>query len=200
MNMAGTTLIKSILKSQLNKTSVLFVRQTSNATQAYRPIQRSKFATIIKGIQPFDRVNITNQSPDFKPALQCMPKNGMSYDSSNKVHQTIHNLIGNTKKRVFVFMKGTPSEPSCRYSAVVVQILDAHGVDYDSCDVLSNAEIRQELKSYSDWPTIPQVYMDGSFIGGCDILLQMYQSGELKQLFGDGTSPNSSDSQDKTQK
>lgn len=107
----------------------------------------------------------------------------MAYDASNKVHNQIHNLISENKKRVFVFMKGAPKEPLCRYSGVVVQILDAYGVEFDSCDVLSNEQIRQEIKSYSDWPTIPQVYMDGKFIGGCDILLQMHQSGELQKMF-----------------
>ena len=116
----------------------------------------------------------------------------MSYDNSNKVHNKIHSLIEQSKKPVFVFMKGVPSQPSCRYSGVVVQILDAYGVEFDSCDVLEDDEIRKEIKTYSDWPTIPQVFKDGSFIGGCDILLQMHQSGELKQLFGE--TPKSTDS------
>lgn len=106
----------------------------------------------------------------------------MPYDSSNKVHNKIHDLITKNKKNVFVFMKGDPGEPLCRYSGVVVQILDAYGIEYDSCNVLEDADIRQEIKAYSDWPTIPQVYVNGSFVGGCDILLQMHQSGEIKQL------------------
>lgn len=117
------------------------------------------------------------------PLLTITTNRQMSYDSSNKVHKKINDLITNSKKRVFLFMKGVPKEPSCRYSGLVIQILDAYGVDYDSFDVLENSDVRQELKSYSDWPTIPQVFVDGSFVGGCDILLQMHQSGELKDLF-----------------
>lgn len=107
----------------------------------------------------------------------------MAYDASNKVHNKIHELVTKSDKPVFLFMKGIPSQPSCRYSGIVVQILDAYGVKYDSCDVLDNEDIRTEIKTYSDWPTIPQVYKDGTFIGGCDILLQMHQSGELQKLF-----------------
>lgn len=106
----------------------------------------------------------------------------MAYDNSNATHNRINELITKSKKPVFVFMKGVPSEPLCRYSGVVVQVLDAYGFDYDSCDVLKDDQIRQELKTYTDWPTIPQVFFDGSFIGGCDILLQMHQNGELKEL------------------
>ena len=102
--------------------------------------------------------------------------------ASTQAHERIKAMIEASNKRVFVFMKGVPKEPLCGYSGAVVKILDAYGVDYDSCDVLKDNEIRQEIKTYSDWPTIPQVYLDGSFVGGCDILLQMHQNGELKQL------------------
>lgn len=112
-------------------------------------------------------------------------KRGMAYDSSNEVHKKIHNLIANSPKKTFVFMKGVPKEPLCRYSGMVVQILDAYGVDYDSYDVLEDEEVRKGIKSYSDWPTIPQVFNKGSLMGGCDILLQMHQSGELKDLWGE---------------
>lgn len=79
-------------------------------------------------------------------------------------------------------MKGVPSEPACGYSNAVVQILNAYGVDYDSFNVLSDEGVRQEVKTYSNWPTIPQVYVDGSFVGGCDILIQMHQNNELESL------------------
>ena len=95
----------------------------------------------------------------------------------------IDKMISGSQKRVFVFMKGVPEQPQCGYSNAVVQILDAYGVDYDSCDVLADQEIRQEIKTYSNWPTIPQVYVDKSFVGGCDILIQMHQNNELESLF-----------------
>lgn len=106
----------------------------------------------------------------------------MAYDSSNKTHKQIHELVSSDPNGVFVFMKGTPKEPQCGYSGMVVQILDAYGINFNSCNVLENEEIRKEIKNYSDWPTIPQVYVKGSFVGGCDILLQMHQNGEIKQL------------------
>lgn len=121
-----------------------------------------------------------------------MSRAQMSYDQSNQVHNRIHKLITTSNKRVFLFMKGEPKEPRCQFSGVAVQVLDAYGVDFDSFDVLEDDDVRKEVKSYSDWPTIPQVYLDGSFIGGCDILLQMHSSGELKSLFGETGGKNSS--------
>jgi monothiol glutaredoxin len=85
--------------------------------------------------------------------------------------------------KVFLFMKGTPTFPQCGFSATVVSILDHVGVDYGSANVLEDAELRQGIKDFSDWPTIPQLYVGGEFVGGCDILKEMYTSGELKQLF-----------------
>ncbi|XP_071537304.1 uncharacterized monothiol glutaredoxin ycf64-like [Panulirus ornatus] len=86
-------------------------------------------------------------------------------------------LVGNSK--VVVFMKGTPDMPRCGFSNAVVQILRMHGVEYNAHNVLADESVRQGIKEYSEWPTIPQVFIDGEFIGGCDILLQMHQSGEL---------------------
>ncbi|XP_026558100.1 glutaredoxin-related protein 5, mitochondrial [Pseudonaja textilis] len=81
---------------------------------------------------------------------------------------------------VVVFMKGSPAQPQCGFSNAVVQILRLHGVnDYRAYDVLQDPDLRQGIKNYSNWPTIPQVYLNGEFVGGCDILLQMHQSGDL---------------------
>ncbi|XP_062986830.1 glutaredoxin-related protein 5, mitochondrial [Elgaria multicarinata webbii] len=81
---------------------------------------------------------------------------------------------------VVVFMKGSPAQPQCGFSNAVVQILRLHGVnDYRAYDVLQDSDLRQGIKNYSNWPTIPQVYLNGEFVGGCDILLQMHQSGDL---------------------
>uniref|UniRef100_A0A336MT43 Glutaredoxin-related protein 5, mitochondrial n=1 Tax=Culicoides sonorensis TaxID=179676 RepID=A0A336MT43_CULSO len=81
--------------------------------------------------------------------------------------------------KVVVFMKGTPEEPRCGFSNAVVQILRMHGVTYDSHNVLENEDIRNGIKTYSNWPTIPQVFINGEFVGGCDILVSMHQNGEL---------------------
>ena len=82
---------------------------------------------------------------------------------------------------VFVFMKGSKLMPQCGFSNNVVQILNAMAVPFETFDVLSDMEIRQGIKEFSDWPTIPQVYLNGEFIGGSDILIEMYNSGELKE-------------------
>jgi monothiol glutaredoxin len=86
---------------------------------------------------------------------------------------------------VVLFMKGVPDKPGCGFSATVVQILDHLGVDFGAVNVLQSDALRQGIKAYSDWPTIPQLYVKGEFIGGCDIVREMYQSGELKTLLGD---------------
>ena len=82
---------------------------------------------------------------------------------------------------IFVFMKGNKLMPQCGFSNNVVQILNAMAVPFETFDVLSDMEIRQGIKEFSDWPTIPQVYVNGEFIGGSDILIEMYNSGELKE-------------------
>lgn len=83
---------------------------------------------------------------------------------------------------VFLFMKGTPDFPQCGFSANVISILETTGIEYETFDVLSDMEIRQGIKDFSNWPTIPQLYLKGEFVGGCDIVTEMYQSGELQKL------------------
>ena len=83
---------------------------------------------------------------------------------------------------VVLFMKGTALFPQCGFSSRAVAILDHLGSQYETVDVLQDQEIRQGIKEYSDWPTIPQLYVKGEFVGGCDIIREMYQSGELQQL------------------
>jgi monothiol glutaredoxin len=87
--------------------------------------------------------------------------------------------------RVVLYMKGTAAAPQCGFSASAVQILEACGVaDVATVNVLADAEIRQGIKEFSNWPTIPQLYVDGEFVGGADIMREMYQSGELQKLLG----------------
>jgi len=86
---------------------------------------------------------------------------------------------------VVLFMKGTPQFPQCGFSGQVVQILDHVGVPYKGLNVLESAELRNGIKVYSNWPTIPQLYVKGEFVGGCDIIREMFQAGELQQLFAD---------------
>jgi monothiol glutaredoxin len=99
---------------------------------------------------------------------------------SETTKKRIESLIGSD--RVVVFMKGDRRMPQCGFSAQVVQILDAHLPSYTTVDVLRDPEVRQGIKDFTNWPTIPQVYVNGEFVGGCDILTEMYQSGELEGL------------------
>ncbi len=86
---------------------------------------------------------------------------------------------------VLLFMKGTPLFPQCGFSSRAVAILDHLGVAYESVDVLQDQGIRQGIKEYSDWPTIPQLYVKGEFVGGSDIMMEMYEAGELGELFAE---------------
>lgn len=90
-----------------------------------------------------------------------------------------------SKNDVALYMKGTPVFPQCGFSSTVVQILDYIGADYAAVNVLEDPEIRQGIKDYNNWPTIPQIFVKGEFIGGCDILREMFESGELRQLMDD---------------
>jgi monothiol glutaredoxin len=83
---------------------------------------------------------------------------------------------------VLLFMKGTPLFPQCGFSSRAIAILERIGVEYGTVDVLQDQGVRQGIKDYSDWPTIPQLYVKGEFVGGSDIMMEMYESGELKQL------------------
>lgn len=97
-------------------------------------------------------------------------------DAATTIDQTIK---GND---VVLFMKGTKQFPQCGFSGQVVQILDYVGADYSDVNVLDDMDIREGIKTYSNWPTIPQLYVKGEFVGGCDIIREMFQAGELQQL------------------
>ena len=97
---------------------------------------------------------------------------------SDEVQKTIDDAV--KAHDVLLFMKGTPTFPQCGFSSTVVQILDVVGAEYTATNVLENQDIREGIKTYSDWPTIPQLYVKGEFVGGCDIIREMYETGELK--------------------
>ena len=89
------------------------------------------------------------------------------------------------KNKVILYMKGTREMPQCGFSAKVVQILNSYGVDYETVDVLADPEIRQGIKEYSQWPTLPQLFVGGKFIGGCDICVEMNEAGDLGPILKD---------------
>jgi len=101
-------------------------------------------------------------------------------------HDTIHEQV--TTHPVVLYMKGTPQFPQCGFSATVAEILKRSGVtEYFSVNVLEDADIRQGIKEYANWPTIPQLYVNGEFVGGCDIVREMYSSGELQKVLAPQT-------------
>lgn len=97
------------------------------------------------------------------------------------INQQIEQLIKDNQ--VVLFMKGNKTFPQCGFSGFVVQLLKNYKVDFQDVDVLKDPELRQGIKDYTDWPTIPQLYVKGEFIGGCDILREMHEAGELNEVF-----------------
>ncbi|MDH3241840.1 MAG: Grx4 family monothiol glutaredoxin [Alphaproteobacteria bacterium] len=109
------------------------------------------------------------------------------------VNQRISDEV--TGNDVVLFMKGTPVFPQCGFSATVVQVLSLMGVKFKGVDVLADSDIREGIKAYSNWPTIPQLYVKGEFLGGCDIVREMYESGELGEVLAQKGIPTTSASQ-----
>jgi monothiol glutaredoxin len=100
-------------------------------------------------------------------------------DSNTRIAEIV------TGNDVVLFMKGTPLFPQCGFSSRAIAILDHLNVKYETVDVLQDMEVRQGIKAYSDWPTIPQLYVKGEFVGGSDIMMEMYEAGELEQLLSE---------------
>lgn len=106
---------------------------------------------------------------------------------SDATHDRIENDLKSND--VMLYMKGNPMFPQCGFSARVVQILSHIGVPFQSANVLEDMELREGIKQFSNWPTIPQLYVKGEFVGGCDIVTEMFQAGELETLFKDNGIP-----------
>jgi len=120
----------------------------------------------------FSKVSGDGSHSDFAPQSKVQLGEGVEEFIDNAVKE--HDVL--------LFMKGTPEAPRCGFSAQVVQVLQQEGIDFSSADVLASDEVREGIKKYSDWPTIPQLYVNGEFVGGCDILVEMHQSGELAKI------------------
>lgn len=102
---------------------------------------------------------------------------------ANDVFEKIDERV--KKNKVMLYMKGTPDSPQCGFSAHVVEILKSYGYPFETEDVLSDQAVREEIKRYSNWPTVPQIFIDGKFVGGCDILHELHERGELEPLLKD---------------
>ena len=112
-------------------------------------------------------------------------------ENTNPLRDEIEKAI--SENPVLLFMKGTPEQPACGFSARTVAVLQSLGRPFAAVNVLPDPRIRQELSALSDWPTIPQLFIDGQLVGGCDIVTEMYQSGELQQALGLDAAPPQSD-------
>ena len=110
------------------------------------------------------------------------------------IHDQIKNVVDTNE--VVLFMTGTPQMPQCGFSGQVVQILDYLGVPYTGVNVLADGEVREGIKSFSNWPTIPQLYVKGEFVGGCDIVREMFQSGELTDHLAQAGVPHKTPARD----
>lgn len=107
----------------------------------------------------------------------------MTTETSGETQARLAEMVG--KSDVLLFMKGSPLFPQCGFSSRAVAILNHVGVEFDSVDVLQDQAVRQGIKAFSDWPTIPQLYVKGEFVGGCDITREMFQSGELQTFLAE---------------
>lgn len=97
-------------------------------------------------------------------------------DVTQQIEQSVRN------NKIMIFMKGTRNFPQCGFSAATVQVFENLGVPFETADVLADQDLREGVKRYTNWPTIPQVFIDGKFVGGCDIIRELYESGELETL------------------
>ncbi len=102
---------------------------------------------------------------------------------TDDVHKSLETAV--KANDVLLFMKGTPTFPQCGFSSTVVQVLDYLGVEYQAVNVLEDQDVREGIKSFSQWPTIPQLYVKGEFVGGCDIIKEMFENGELREFMTD---------------
>jgi len=131
--------------------------------------QASSVRSYARDSDPSDAGTHEDFAPQYKPQ-----------GSVEKVSDVIEKDVKGSK--IFVYMKGVPEAPQCGFSNMVCRILDAYGVEYGSRNVLEDMEVRQGVKDYTQWPTIPQIFVDGEFVGGCDILMEMHKSGELEEV------------------
>ena len=154
-----------------SQTEIALFKKVNHNFYSILPLQTLK-------IEDGNKVGINAHKRLFKGYPSVKHHSSEAGDGGNlDISKRISNLV--SASDVVVFMKGVPSAPRCGFSNAVCQIFRMHNVDIDSHDVLEDEEIRQGIKEFSNWPTIPQIYFKGEFIGGCDILLQMHQSGEL---------------------
>jgi monothiol glutaredoxin len=138
--------------------------------------ERSPGARAFRAASRVDRTGRTKERREGLAAAAPSWEQGRMSDIQSTIRETVE------KNRVVLFMKGTKNFPQCGFSARAVEVLKKCGVEFKDVNVLADPELRQGIKEFSNWPTIPQVYVDGQFVGGSDILMEMFQNGELQKL------------------
>ena len=137
---------------------------------------------LLKSYSIYPRVFFSSQSADESDD-DFKPKSKVKDENPEEVLKFIDKIVHDNK--VMLFMKGTPTAPLCGFSLRVVNILKHLGCDFASANILTSPSVRENLKKYSDWPTFPQLFINGDFVGGCDIVTDLYKSGELKKMLDD---------------
>ncbi|KAE8896651.1 hypothetical protein PF005_g16132 [Phytophthora fragariae] len=162
--MAMTTIVRRVTRSAVRGQRVLAARAAPAVTSQL--LQQPRF---------FSAKSDDGSHSDFQPQYHAA--------KSTEKDEILKMIESHVKTYpIMLYMKGTPSAPQCGFSMQVVRILHAQGVSFDSVNVLDHPEIREGVKEYSQWPTIPQLYVNGEFVGGCDIITDMSKSGELTEL------------------
>ena len=153
-------------------TNACATRTNATAFLASRASTSPSLPARVRAASRARRAFASDTHDDFKPKVA---------DASNEdVERAIESDV--QTNAVLIYMKGSPSAPQCGFSNMACRILDHHGVEYASRNVLASEELRNGIKAYSAWPTIPQVFVNGEFIGGCDVTVEMYKSGELSTI------------------
>mmetsp|Transcript_54074 Transcript_54074/g.110343 ORF Transcript_54074/g.110343 Transcript_54074/m.110343 type:complete len:179 (-) Transcript_54074:399-935(-) len=153
------------------------LRAASVNVPRFAAAARPSFSFISSPVRTMSTVGSDGTDSDFAPKAKTPPPS--SRDVQAEIKEMVHN------RKVVLFMKGTPDFPMCGFSNRAVQILDHHSAAYGAFNVLEDHEVREGIKQFSSWPTIPQLFVNGEFLGGCDIMMEMHENGELLQALTD---------------
>ena len=163
----------------LSRSISLISKPIDNSSLVTAPYRAAE-ALASSSSSPLRRLFSSNDENTSHSDFDAVKKDMNNLGEISKVHELIKSHV--SSNRIMLYMKGSPSAPQCGFSARVISVLKSHDVPFSSVNVLEYDEIREGIKTFSDWPTIPQLYVDGEFVGGCDIIEQMEQEGELKEV------------------
>jgi monothiol glutaredoxin len=175
---AKSSITRTLLSSQSSKAAAATTTTTTTSIISF-PSTITNGRSMNNNMNTNTNTTIRMFSDDKESHNDFEPKRKEVKDDDEAL-KMIHSHV--TSNKIMLYMKGNPSMPMCGFSATVVKILQKEGVDFSSVNVMDYPSIREGVKKYSEWPTIPQLYVDGEFVGGCDIITSMHESGELADL------------------